>query len=70
MYGRFQAIKEGFLQPVSEQQRLIDAMELRARLGIGWAGEKGVRKMAVIIRNVEKKAIRVKEEAKNGLGKN
>lgn len=68
MFGRFQAIVGGFLQPVSDAQRLIDAMEIRARLGIGWAGEKGVRKTAAVIRNVEKKAMLIRKE-QNGLDK-
>jgi hypothetical protein len=62
LYGRYQAISGGFLEPVTDQQRLVDAMELRARLGIGWAGQGGVRKTASLIRLVEKRAFKLRKE--------
>jgi len=66
LWGRYSAIAGGFLEPVGPEQCLIDSMEIRARLGIGWAGQAGVRKLAGVMGSVERHAMRSRKE-QNGL---
>jgi hypothetical protein len=59
--GRETAIRNGFLTPGTDEQRLKDVIETRLRLGITWGGVRGGDKMAEIVRLIDLSAMRKRE---------
>lgn len=61
--GRYSAIRGGFLAVPNDEQRLLDAQELRVRLKVLWGGVLGLRKLAAVMKTLDKMA---DKERKNG----
>ncbi len=59
--GRETAIRNGFLVPGTDEQRLKDVTETRLRLGILWGGVNGAVKMAEIVRLIDLSAMRKRD---------
>jgi len=55
--GRETAIRNGFLIPGTDEQRLKDVTEARIRLNILWGGFGGAQKMAEIVRTIDNSAL-------------
>lgn len=58
LLARYHAIMSGVLQPGTEADRLTDAIQIRMRIGMGWGGVRGARKLATLIGSIEGKAMR------------
>lgn len=60
--GRFVAITQGFLDPGDKDQRTKDALDIRIRLNIKWGGVRGSRKLAAVMKSMDRLALRVLRE--------
>lgn len=63
LWGRYSAIKAGHLQAATMEEAVQEAFELRARLKITWAGTKGLKKTARMIRKVDRWATKERQNA-------
>lgn len=60
--ARYLAIKNGMLQPMTELERAREATYLRLRIGMGWGGIAGVKKVATLIKSVDRRAVKDRKE--------
>ena len=61
LLGRYHAVLGGFLDPGDAAQRLKDSSEIRLRLRIKTGGVRGVKKMAAVLRSMDRHALREKK---------
>jgi len=66
LMGRYHAIVSGFLEPGDDAQRLKDAVEIRARLKVLWAGMRGALKLAAVMGSLDRHALRARKEKNSG----
>jgi len=61
LQGRYSAIRAGHLEPTPPDKLEAEADAIRKRLKIRWAGDRGVGKLASVLRRVESRALRARE---------
>jgi hypothetical protein len=65
LFGRYNAVMAGHLDPGDDAQRLKDATEIRARLGIRWGGFRGGMKLSKVMSSLDKIARKERERIRN-----
>jgi len=66
LWARYWAVKNNVLCPASELDRMKEATDIRLRIGMGWGGVMGVRKLATLIKSIDRKAMKHRNGGVNG----